>query len=430
VKTSIIGLGLVGALTLSACGSAAKTSAQAPATNQPTTTAGPQTIRLWLNGTDTKQEFVDFAIAEFQKAHPNVTVKFERQQWTGIVDKLTTSLSSTDTPDVVELGNTQAQAFEAAGALQDLTDKKDQLGGDDLLQSLVESGTYNGKFYAAPYYAGARIVIYRKDLFQKSGLTVPQTISDFIAAGIKLKKDNAALPNFSGIYFPGKYWYAALPFVWMNGGDIAQQTNGKWQGTLESDGSIKGLEVVKQIMDQANGAPKDGDESKDDVAFCHNQIGMIIAPGWLPGLINSAKGCPAMAANLGAFALPGVTAGTTAPQFLGGSDLAISAKSQHKDMAYALLQELLSDAYQSKLAGDGLLPAKKSLLSMVPTDEASQAQATAAKNTRFTPESPNWAAIEAGTVMPDMLVGIAQGGNIQTLAQKADAAITSGLNGQ
>ena len=91
---------------------------------------------------------------------------FERQQWTGIVEKLTTALSSSDSPDVIELGNTQAQAFEAAGALMDLTDKKADLGGDDLLQSLVEAGTYDGKFYGVPYYAGARVMLYRKDLFE------------------------------------------------------------------------------------------------------------------------------------------------------------------------------------------------------------------------------------------------------------------------
>jgi N,N'-diacetylchitobiose transport system substrate-binding protein len=318
VKRSAIGLALVAALTISACGSsgtksAAPPPAPAPAANPTTTSAAPETIRLWLNGTDTKQEFVDFA----------------RPLLAGLVDKLTTSLSSTDTPDVVELGNTQAQAFEAAGALTDLTAKKDDLGGADLLQSLVEAGTYNGKFYAAPYYAGARIVVYRKDLFQKSGIRVPQTISDFIAAGIKLKKDNANLANFSGIYFPGKYWYAALPFIWMNGGDIATQQNGKWQGQLESAGSVKGLQVVKQIMDQANG---------------------------------------------------------------------------------------------------GLLPAKKSLLSLVPSDEASKAQAAAAQNTRFTPSSEHWAAVEAGTVLQDMFVGIAQGGNIQSLTKKADDAINAQLN--
>ena len=118
-------------------------------------------------------------------------MKLERQQWTGLVEKLTTALSGSDAPDVVEFGNTQAQTFEAAGAVVDLTGDKADLGGDDFLQSLAEAGTYDGKLYAVPYYAGARIVIYRKDLFEKSGIEVPTTLEEFLAAGTKLKADNA-----------------------------------------------------------------------------------------------------------------------------------------------------------------------------------------------------------------------------------------------
>lgn len=172
----------VALLLLAACGGDDKETSEASSATAASEESG--TIRLWLNGNDTPDDLVNYAVAEFKKLHPNVDVKFERQQWTGIVEKLTTSLSSNDSPDLVELGNTQAQAFEAGGALRDLSDKQEELGGDDLLQSLVEAGTYDGKFYAAPYYGGARIVIYRMELFQKSGLQVPKTLEEFIQAGI------------------------------------------------------------------------------------------------------------------------------------------------------------------------------------------------------------------------------------------------------
>ena len=254
----LLALGLAGVMALAACGSdgdSASDATDAAAGDTETTAAGDTattaagdtettpastgsgdggTIRLWLNGEDTPDEMVQYAIAEFNKLHPDVEVKLERQQWTGLVEKLTTSLSSSDSPDVVELGNTQAQAFEAAGALADLTDKKADLGGDDLLQSLVEAGTYDGKFYGVPYYAGARIVVYRTDLLEQAGLKVPTTLDEFVQTGIALKQANAANPAFSGIYFPGKYWYAALPFIWQEGGDIAVQDGGSWKGTRAS----------------------------------------------------------------------------------------------------------------------------------------------------------------------------------------------------
>jgi N,N'-diacetylchitobiose transport system substrate-binding protein len=419
-----VGLTMSLGLALTACGGSSSGTG-APASTAPKT----GTIRLWTNGPDTPQAMIDWATAEFAKENPGSKVVFERQQWTGIVEKLTTSLSSSDSPDVVELGNTQAQAFEAAGALKDITADKAALGGDDLVQSLVESGSYDGKFYGVPYYGGARVVVYRKDLFKKAGIAaVPTSTQEFVDDGIKLKAASK-VKDFSGIYFPGKYWYAALPFIWDNGGDIATQSGGKWTGDLASPGSIAGLNVVKTIIDKTSAAPKDTDESKDYIAFCHNQVGMLMGPGWKVGqIINKDDGCPKLADQIGAFALPGKTPGSLAPAFLGGSNMAISAKSKNPELALSLLKIMTSDGYQKQFAALGLLPAKKSLLADVSGDASALAQAKAATNTRFTPASANWAGVEASSTLPDMLVAIAKGGDVTAEATKADTAIETALN--
>jgi N,N'-diacetylchitobiose transport system substrate-binding protein len=389
-----------------------------------------ETIRLWLNGTDTPDALVDYAKAEFAKTHPNVTVELERQQWTGLVEKLTTSLSGSDAPDIVEFGNTQAQTFEAAGAVTDLSADAASLGGDDFLQSLLEASTYDGSLYAVPYYAGARIVVYRKDLFAASGIEVPTTLDEFLAAGTKLKADNAATPNFSGIYLPGKNWYAVLSFLWDKGGDIATKDGDQWVGQLDSPDSIAGLEYFKQVFDDANSAPADGDDANDYLAFCAGEVGMMQAPGWKIGqILNEDDGCPDMADKIGAFALPGSTAGTTAPVFLGGSVLGIPTNSEHQELALELLKVLVSPGYQSQFAAAGVIPALKSELDAVTGDDAAVAQATAAENSRFVPTSENWAGVEAANVLPDMLVEIAQGGDIADAAGRADSAIEAALNG-
>lgn len=391
---------------------------------------GGESIRLWLNGGDTPDELVDYAITEFNKIHPNVEVQFERQQWTGIVEKLTTSLSSSDSPDLVEFGNTQAQTFEAAGAVIDLTEHREELGGDDLLQSLLEAGTYEGQLYAVPYYAGARIMIYRTDLFEEAGIEVPTTLDEMLAAGAALKAANADVPNFSGIYLPGRNWYAVLSFIWANGGDIATLDGDQWVGQLDSPGSIAGLEYFKQVFDTANGAPADGDDANDYLAFCNGEVGMMPAPGWKPGqILNPDDGCPDMEANIGVFAMPGIETGTTAPVFLGGSNLAIPTNSEHPDLALDLLKIMVSPGYQSQFAAAGTIPALKSELANVSGSDAAIAQATAAENSRFVPTSENWAAVEAAFTLQDMLTEIAQGGDIAAAAAAADGAIEAQLNG-
>ena len=394
------------------------------------TGGGGESIRLWLNGGDTPDPLVEYAIAEFNKIHPDVEVKFERQQWDGIVEKLTTALSGSDSPDVVEFGNTQAQTFEAAGAVADLTDKREALGGDDLLQSLLEAGTYDNKLYAVPYYAGARIVLYRKDLFEAAGVEVPTTLDEFLAAGVALKEANADVPNFSGIYLPGRNWYAVLSYIWENGGDIATKDGDAWVGELDSAGSIAGLEYFKELFDTANSAPADGDDTNDFIAFCAGEVGMMPAPGWKPGqIIDPENGCPEMEANIGVFALPGAEAGTTAPVFLGGSNLAIPVNSEKQELAYDLLTILVSSGFQKQFAASGTIPALKSELAQVAGSDAAVAQATAAENSRFVPTSEKWAGVEAANILPDMLTEIAQGGDIAAAAAAADSAIEALLNG-
>ena len=257
---------------------------------------------------------------------------------------------------MVEVGNTQAPTFTTVGAFTDLTDKLDELGGDDLIPSFVEAGTADGKTSAVPYYAGSAYVFYRTDLFEKSGLQVPTTMQEFIDAAIKLKQDNASTPNFSGFWLPGQDWRDGQAFIWDAGGDWAEQDGDEWKGTLSSPESIEGLTTVQKLFNEASGAPKDGNEAEPQVPFCAGEIGMMLRPGWVRWSIDNADiGCPDMVPQLGVFPLPGSN-GEPAPVLLGGSNIAISAKSQHQELAHNLVKLMLSDDYQTQMAKAGLTP--------------------------------------------------------------------------
>ena len=427
-------LGLVGVLALAACGSDDDDDASADSSGDGSSLDAPAadteaTLRVWLNGPDTPDEMIDLAKTEFAEQYPNVTVEVERQEWDGLVNRLDTVLPTEDSPDIFEVGNTQAQGFEAAGAMVDLSAYQDDLGGDDLVDSLVEAGTYEGQFYGVPYYGGARIVVYRKDLFEKAGLEVPTTLGEFVEAGKTLKADNADVPNFSGIYFPGRNWQAMLSFIWDAGGDIAVDEDGEWVGELANDESVAGLTTVQDIMQNANAAPADSDDAEDFLDFCNGEVGMLMGPGWKMGQITGEDGCPGKYdAVLGAFALPGSDGGV-APSFLGGSNLGISSQSENQGLALEFLKVLTSETYQTEFAEIGLIPVRKSLLGEVQGDEAAQAQAQAAEVTRFVPSSEYWADVEGGNILQDMGTAISGGADVQDEATRADEAIVSILNG-
>ncbi len=391
--------------------------------------SGKAEIVVWLNGADTPDDARAWLKETFEDEHPGSTLKIEQQEWEGLVERLTTALTSADqTPDVVEVGNTQAATFTTVGAFSDLTDDLDSLGGDDLLPGFVEAGSVDDKTFAVPYYAGSTYVFYRKDLFEKAGITeVPATMADFVAAAKKLKQDSGQA-DFSGYWLPGKDWRDGAAFLWDAGGDFAAPDGDGWQATLSSAESIKGLETFQDLYTSASGAPADANESDPVTPFCAGKIGMMSRPGWVYGMLTDEEsGCPELAEQVGVFALPG-SDGEPAPVLLGGSNIAISAKSPHQDLARAAVELMLSEDYQTILAEAGLTPAKQSYASKLGDDEFAQATIEAASNAKLTPPAASWATVEGKFVLEDLYSRIAQGGDVKKLAAEADEQINSELN--
>src|SRR6266568_2165711 len=384
------------------------------------------TLTVWLMNGSAPQSVIDEVNADFKTKYPNVTVKVEIQQWSDVTTKLDTAFQGSNPPDVMELGNTLVAKYAAAGALLDITGKK--AGFDNSatwLQSLTDSCTQGSKLYCVPYYAGSRAIIYRKDFFAAAGVAPPDSMDSLLTVGQKLMTAHASDPNFSALYFPGKYWYAALPFVWDFGGDIAAQSGGKWSGTLNQPSAQQGLTTLQNLVSKLSRADKSGDEAKQDAAFAQGHIAMIIANGWEVGVITDPKaGDPTLKDKLDAFPIPSHNSGQSAPVFLGGSDLAIAGHSKQQALAREWVGLLGGTKFQSQMVTvGGVIPNTTTLVSLSTGLPAKFA--AAAKVSRFTPNSPNWANVESSNVLQDMLVSIFTGkSSISTATSAASDKIT------
>ena len=203
-------------------------------------------IRVWLVGTDTPQEARDYLKTTFEDENPGSTLVIEEQTWEGLVDKLTTSLSSSDSPDIVEFGNTQAPAFTSVGALLDLTDMYDDARRRRPASRLRRGRLVRGRVLRAPRSTpGARVVFADPALVAEA----PADLDAYIASAKELA---AANPGKSGIYFAGQDWYNALPFIWENGGEVAVADGDTWDAQLSSPESVKGLLQVQDLMVNAS----------------------------------------------------------------------------------------------------------------------------------------------------------------------------------
>ncbi len=412
----------------SAAASSAATASAAASTSGGSDESGTLTVWLMADAQTNWPELVDSTNQTFNQAHPNVTVNVEYQQWSDHLTKLDAALAGDTVPDVVELGNTETTKYMAAGALGDLggTQFPNQ---DTWLQGLADAGKYNDTTYGVPYYAGARAMIYRTDMYTDVGAAVPTSQDEFNAVNAKLmEKYGADNKKFSAFYAPGKYWYLAMSYVYDQGGVIASQDGDTWTGALDSPEAQAGLAAWQKAVETGSRADKTGTEAEEWNAMISGQAASMYGNGWEVGLISAEDGGdPDLADKVAAYPMPSVTAGEVMPTFLGGSVLTVPAKSANAALAAEWIADFTSTDNQKALAAKGVLPNTTSLLSDVP--EASQPFAQAAQKSWFVPTAVNWANVETAQTIPNMLVDILTGkASIADATTAASQEITKILN--
>lgn len=412
---------------------------------EPTTpTGGDETsegaeITLWLAGPDTPQELRDYLKETFEAENEGSTLVIEEQNWGDLVTKLTTALpDANNTPDVVEIGNTQSPTFTNVGAFRDLSAIYEDLGGDDLLPSFVEAGSVDGTVYAVPYYFGSRYVFYRADLWAEAGLEQPETLAEFGEAVKTLTTDTT-----SGFAMGGQDWRNGISWIFAAGGELATVSGTEWTSTLSDPNTVNGLEMWQDVVMNASNLPT----TERDVAYWEfindgtdgaaPEAATIMAPGWARWSIGDlttndageeVRDGMADESKFDIFALPGIDGGV-APVFAGGSNIAISAQSQNPELAENLMRIIFSPPYQELLGQNGLGPGNSQYANSLGDDKFAATMIETAAASKLTPAAPGFAAVEGAYVYEEFFQKVAEGGDIPALAAEYDEILTPMLNG-
>jgi N,N'-diacetylchitobiose transport system substrate-binding protein len=363
---------------------------------------------------------VSAANAAFQKQHPGVTVNVQYQNWGTHLGKFDATLAGGNTPDVIEMGNTEMTKYMAAGAFQDLGSLKSSFDNSGTwLEGLAASGRYNGKLYGVPYYAGSRVVTYRTDQYKQAGIKSPPTsLAQFTADASKLNK-KFGKSGYSPVYIAGTDWYVAMGFVYDFGGKIATQVSGKWKGTLESPKAIAGLNAYKNFFAAASRASKTTDEARPTPysVYADGNAGSIVGPGWFSCCVGDKyKNSTAQ------FVMPSHTAGKAMPGFLGGSDLAVPIGG-NKQLGADWIAAFTSTTSEKALQAAGNIPNATNLLNVQKVGER------AALRSWFVPAAKNWVNVENGNILRTMLSSILTGKlTVKQAAATADNNIEYTLN--
>lgn len=401
--------------------------------------SGSKVLNVWLMQNTLTPDSQKEVIAKFEK-QTGATVNLEIQQWDNINTKVTTALATDTPPDVLEIGNTDVPLFAAAGGLMDISGHQDELqGSGHWITGLSGPATVDGKLFAMPFYGGSRAIIYNTRMWKDAGITAPpKTFPEFQADLAKVGAKYKA-PGFSPIYLTGTNWYAATTFIADAAGTgsdtFAKQSGGTWHDQLTKPAAIKGLQDFKDFQNTySTPASRTAEMNSPDP-------NSILGTGKTSSIFGNGSALSTVAANypdlkdsLSAFPIPSIAnPGEIAPSYVGGSDIAISAKSPHKDLAVQFLKFIASPDIQldQLTIADGHTPNTTELLEKASGMVAPNLKEffVAAEKSFSTPASAGWSTIETDNSVANFYSTVAAGtSSPEAAAKEFSDHLVSSLN--
>ncbi len=195
-------------------------------------TAGELTIATVNNGHMVEmQKFTP----HFEEANPGITVNWVTLDEGTLRSRVTTDITTKGGQfDVMTIGMYEAPIWGERGWLEAL-EFSDAYDVDDILPAMRGGLSHDGNLYAAPFYGESSMIMYRKDLLDAAGMTMPDNpswghVQD--AAAAMTDKDNGVY----GICLRGKPgWGDNMAFLSTMANSFgAQWFNEDWTPALDS----------------------------------------------------------------------------------------------------------------------------------------------------------------------------------------------------
>lgn len=175
----------------------------------------------------------------------------------GYEDKVNAAITTNSLPDVITLDGPNTAAYADSGVLAPLDKYLKDADMDDVLDSIIQQGTYKDKFYAFGFSESSVGVYYNKKMFADAGITdaelptldKPWTWTEFQAICKKLKNKHEGpaidLQLASG---DEMLTYAYTPFIWSNGGDVVNKAGTKAEGVFNDKQTVEALSFIQGLV--------------------------------------------------------------------------------------------------------------------------------------------------------------------------------------
>jgi len=281
----------------------------------------------------------------------------------GYEDKVNAAITTNSLPDVITLDGPNTAAYAKSKVITPLDDYLKDDNMEDVLDSIKQQGTYDGKFYAFGYSESNVGIYYNKKMFKEAGidesslptLKKPWTWDEFKAVSKKLKDHfkEAAIDfrlNSNDEMLP----YAYMPLIWSNGGSVVNEDGTKAEGYFNSKESTQAVQFIQDLV-------KEGYTTVSPVekGFETGQYPMVLSGSWtIADLQTNYKDI-----DFGILPYPvsNKTKKLVSPS--GSWQLAVTTKSNKKDAAAEFVKFATNTESSEILSlGNSVLPIRKSTI--------------------------------------------------------------------
>lgn len=323
------------AVTAAGCGRGSDEpgSSSAPSTLAEGKATGDLTV--WAMGAE--GEALSQLVKKFETDNPEVKLSVTPVPWDSAHSKFTSAIAAGTTPDVAQIGTTWMGEFVGLKALDQTPANFDT---SVFFEGAHKTTEVKGASYAVPWYVETRVIYYRKDLAEKAGVTEAPADWDALKALAKAYKDKAGAKWGISLQPGGTgSWQGVLPFMWSNGGQIANEDATEF--TFEDPKNVEALAYFKSFFDEglANKAPAEGTTEQD---FVSGAVPMFISGPWMMASVEKLGG----AGFKDKYDVVVMPKKETSASFIGGANLGVFTASKNRDAAWKLVQYLTDPAVQ------------------------------------------------------------------------------------
>ncbi|MEY9212870.1 sugar ABC transporter substrate-binding protein [Thermobifida halotolerans] len=124
-----------------------------------------------------QMEDIEQLTSVFEEEHPDINVEFVILPENELRDRVTQDIATgSGQYDIVTIGTYETPIWAENGWLTSLDDyaSDPDYDVDDLMPPVREALTYEDNLYAVPFYAESSFLMYRTDLFEEAGVTMPE----------------------------------------------------------------------------------------------------------------------------------------------------------------------------------------------------------------------------------------------------------------